>query len=457
MNIQDELTLSFYKELSVLSKNKEVYLVQHTGTGVIYVKKSLKIFNSDIYRQLQKLNLPGIPQIYECIEDSENLYIIEEYIHGRTLDSIFNDSGVFTNELVCSLTAQLCQILHRLHTCNPPIIHRDIKPSNLILTTDDKLKLIDFNAAKNYTEGASKDTMLLGTQNFAAPEQYGFSQSDIRTDIYGIGVTMNYLLTGKYPNEEIYQGSLHNLLDKCLRMSPSERYSNCEELIKDIPGYDIKKSTANMTGTGHGLFSLTKYYRIIIACVVLIIVLILIMLLGTNTNPTNHSPAITTNQTFDEDTNSTILQEEPEEETSPSPKNHVSDTTKNSGSTNQNSINTPVTNTPDNNTSSSVKKSDYSDTTSITTSSTNKALPVNNNESSDISTSELPEAPDLHDSNENTQIPSTQSETFNVESGPAVENQPEETVDTYDPNSLIPPFDFDNLYEDEYYVEYVWE
>jgi len=234
MDIQNELILSYYKELSPLSKEKNVYLVQHVETNSLYVRKIIDVYNSNIYHQLKSLNIPGIPQIYECIEDDNKLYVIEEYIHGRTLEDIYNKEGLFKDDVVTDLTVQLCAILNSLHSCNPPIIHRDIKPSNLILTSESTLKLIDFNAAKNYIDGSSKDTTLLGTQNFAAPEQYGFSQSDIRTDIYGLGVTMNFLLTGKYPNEKITDGKLNTILSKCLKLSPDERYIDCNALLADL-------------------------------------------------------------------------------------------------------------------------------------------------------------------------------------------------------------------------------
>ena len=243
MDIQNELTLSYYKELSSLSKNKSIYLVQHIESGKLFVKKILDVYSIDIYTQLKNASINGVPQIYECFEDDEKLYIIEEYIHGKTLEEELVENGTLSEERCISLLEQLCPIMESLHTLNPPIIHRDIKPSNIIITSDDTLKLVDFNAAKNYSYGSSKDTTLLGTHNFAAPEQYGFSQSDVRTDIYGIGVTINYLLTAQYPNECIYEGSLGAILSKCLKLNPEERYSSCNELLADIDSIkNTKKS-----------------------------------------------------------------------------------------------------------------------------------------------------------------------------------------------------------------------
>lgn len=234
MNLQTELILSFYTEVSVLNKEKNVYLVKHVETNNLYVKKILNTYNADVYYQLKEKGIKGIPQVFEAIEDDGTLYVIEEYIQGKTLEQLFIEHGPTTKEEVCDLILMLCPILSQLHSCEPPIIHRDIKPSNLIVTPEGTLRLIDFNAAKHYSNGEKKDTMLLGTMNFAAPEQYGFGQSDIRTDIYGLGATMNYLLTGKYPNELISDGKLHYVLDKCLKLEPENRYSNSQELMSDL-------------------------------------------------------------------------------------------------------------------------------------------------------------------------------------------------------------------------------
>lgn len=234
MELQNEYTLSFYKEISAICKDKNVFLVKHVETGKIYVKKILSVYNASVYLRLKELNLPGIPQIYECIEDDGNLYIIEEYIHGRTLSEICEKEGILSPEDVCEFLIKICPIVEGLHKLEPSIIHRDIKPSNIMKTQDGEYRLIDFNSAKNYLEGANRDTKLLGTENFAAPEQYGFSQSDERTDIYGIGSTANYLLTGKFPNEEIYDGMLKGIIEKCLCFNPAERYQKCEDMLEDV-------------------------------------------------------------------------------------------------------------------------------------------------------------------------------------------------------------------------------
>lgn len=109
------------------------------------------------------------------------------------------EHGVLSEENAAFVIRSLCDILHKLHGNLPPIIHRDIKPSNIIFSSDGVVKLIDFNAARELRAEQNEDTRLMGTRRFAAPEQYGFGQSDPRTDIYALGITFYYMLTGDYP------------------------------------------------------------------------------------------------------------------------------------------------------------------------------------------------------------------------------------------------------------------
>ena len=124
-----------------------------------------------------------------------------------------------------------CRILAQLHRAEPPIIHRDIKPGNIILTEDGTVKLLDMNAARQLSEGKEADTRLLGTAGYAAPEQYGFAQSDARTDIYAAGVLMNVLRTGCLPQEKLAGGSLRRIVRKCTHIDPNRRYASAGELL----------------------------------------------------------------------------------------------------------------------------------------------------------------------------------------------------------------------------------
>lgn len=124
------------------------------------------------------------------------------------------------------MISSLCDILNCLHSCKPPVIHRDIKPSNIIVNSDMKVTLIDFNASKKFDSHKNYDTYLMGTAEYAAPEQFGFSQSDERTDIYALGILLNILITGCFPRDVLCSGAVSKVVTKCTQMEPSQRYSS---------------------------------------------------------------------------------------------------------------------------------------------------------------------------------------------------------------------------------------
>ena len=145
---------------------------------------------------LQTRHFSGIPQIFYCAEENGTLILIEEYIKGSSLSKILDSSDFFSETEAAALIIRLCDILSPLHSLNPPVIHRDIKPTNILISSDGVPKLIDFNAAKQVLSEKTRDTILMGTVDYAAPEQYGFRQSDPRTDIYALGVLLNRILIG---------------------------------------------------------------------------------------------------------------------------------------------------------------------------------------------------------------------------------------------------------------------
>lgn len=230
MTIEERYELSCYEELTKLQEDKEVYLVRHNETGEIFVKKYVSIYNEQVYRRLQQEMILQIPQIELLVMDEDKLIVIEEYVHGVTLETMCRRNGLFSEQQLISFMIQLCSALERIHGCDVPIIHRDIKPSNVMVSKDGVLKLIDFSIAKEYRMGSNEDTVLMGTQGFAAPEQCGFGQSDERTDIYGVGITMNYLLTGSFPKDYIAQGNLKDIIVRCVSMDANSRYQSAKEL-----------------------------------------------------------------------------------------------------------------------------------------------------------------------------------------------------------------------------------
>ena len=154
---------------------------------------------AEILAQLKHTNLPGV---FDFFEENGKAYLVMEFIKGSTQERELEISGAPLDEaLVMRWALQLCDVLHYLHTQQPPIIFRDLKPSNVMITEEMQIKLIDFGIARIFKVQAETDTRTLGSRSYAAPEQYGGSQSDARTDIYALGATLYKLLTGMTPLE----------------------------------------------------------------------------------------------------------------------------------------------------------------------------------------------------------------------------------------------------------------
>jgi len=151
---------------------------------------------------LVQLKHPNLPSVFDFFEENGKAYLVMEFIKGSTLarESEITD-GPMDEALVMRWALQLCDVLHYLHTRQPPIIFRDLKPSNVMVTEEMQIKLIDFGIARIFKVQAETDTHTLGSRSYAAPEQYGASQSDARTDIYALGATLYKLLTGMAPLE----------------------------------------------------------------------------------------------------------------------------------------------------------------------------------------------------------------------------------------------------------------
>ena len=222
-----------YKTIQVIKKSEraEIIFAAVDGMEKPVVIKRLTEANPEIYRQVAKTNSPHIPKIY-CVEEQENeLVVAEEFIDGCTL-STYLEKEILTDTKKLELMLQLCDALDVLHRCIPPVIHRDIKPSNILITPDGVLKIIDFDAARQYkTEKNTSDTRLLGTIEYAAPEQFGYSQTDLRSDIYSVGVVFSEIKIGK---EAPFAKDWKRLVDKCTSFDPENRYKNVAELKKDL-------------------------------------------------------------------------------------------------------------------------------------------------------------------------------------------------------------------------------
>lgn len=233
-----------YEYLAPLKGHPDACLVLHRDTGRVYVKKCLSIYHLEVYRQLAGLHSPHIPRIYAYEEKDQHLYLIEEYINGRTLMEQLAEGRLFSKEDMLSTVLQICEALVCLHTLHPPVIHRDIKLSNVMITEDGIVKLIDYNAARCYMEGTAQDTMLLGTPDYAAPEQFGFAQTDARTDIYSLGVMMNYMLTGQSYKTGLYSDSkkIRQIIQRCTCLDPEKRYQTVKDLQHALQSCQTQRS-----------------------------------------------------------------------------------------------------------------------------------------------------------------------------------------------------------------------
>jgi eukaryotic-like serine/threonine-protein kinase len=229
MDFSKRLSLSHYKNIATLNDEHKVYIVQHQETKKIFVKKKLDVYNADIYQHLKATPIDGIPQIIDLFEEDSSLTIIEDYISGEILQDKIDASSLVQSDINYYIK-ELCIILSKLHNLNPPIIHRDIKPSNIVITPYNRVVLLDFNAAKYFTDVKSSDTVLLGTKGYAAPEQYGFGSSTQQTDIYAIGVLLKELTSSlKTPTHQF-----DDLISKCTQINPVDRFMSVSKLQKKL-------------------------------------------------------------------------------------------------------------------------------------------------------------------------------------------------------------------------------
>ena len=230
-----------------------VYLAENVSLGTRWAIKTIEkkaSSNYDLLAEpniLKRLNHPALPRIIDIEQDENHLYIIEDYIEGTPLDKKLEQRNNFDEATVIEWMKQLSQVLLYLHNQKPnPIIYRDMKPSNIIVSPDNIVKVIDFGIAREFKQDSGSDTSYMGTRGYAAPEQYGTSQTDGRTDIYSLGVTVYHLLTGKSPNEPPYEfkplrqinknftEGIEYIVNKCVQNDPVNRYQNVEELLYDL-------------------------------------------------------------------------------------------------------------------------------------------------------------------------------------------------------------------------------
>ncbi len=233
-----------YEEIRLIkhSEKSTVHLVREKAGGEVFVRKILK-GQHDIYLTLQSCRHPYLPRLYEVFLSEGSTTLIEEYVEGQPLGSV-----ELSEKQLLNAVKELCSVLEYLHGKN--IIHRDIKPSNIILAKDGHIRLIDFDAARMLRDALEQDTKLLGTRGYAPPEQYGFSQTDGRADIYALGVTLKQLL-----GEKAQKTRYRRIIQKCTNLNPDKRYQSVRQLKRAL-----------LRGNNSVLYGAAAFFALILLC-----------------------------------------------------------------------------------------------------------------------------------------------------------------------------------------------
>ena len=253
-----------YKVLNIIGQGgmSVVYLAMNEKANKQWAIKEVRkdgIKNFELVKQglivetdmLKKLSHPNLPSIIDVIDQDGTFLIVMDYIQGNPLDKTLEEEGAQPQELVIEWAKQICDVLEYLHTRTPPIIYRDMKPANLMLKPDGTITLIDFGTAREFKHQNLADTTCLGTQGYAAPEQFGgIGQTDARTDIYCLGTTLYHLVTGHNPSEPPYEmypigywnsslsEGLEKIIEKCTQRNPDDRYQSCAELLYALEHFE---------------------------------------------------------------------------------------------------------------------------------------------------------------------------------------------------------------------------
>lgn len=230
--IINNLNNNFNKIITVKNTEKsKIHIFQHKENGKKIVQRFSLNRNDEVFRALRTINNDNLVNILEVCSDDEYLMVLERYIDGKNLSEII-ERGNTDKKTACKYAIQICDALAVLHENG--IIHRDIKPENIIITKDDNAVLIDFSIARKISSDNECDTNNLGTVGYAAPEQYGITQSGKTTDIYSLGVLLNFMLTGEHPAVTVPNGPIKRIISKATSTQISKRYKSIAQMKKDL-------------------------------------------------------------------------------------------------------------------------------------------------------------------------------------------------------------------------------
>ena len=230
-----------YQEIAQLGRKQDKHTFLMRGPdGRMAVCKEVDSQLIPIYRKLQSANIPGVAEIYGfCIyHDCEA--VMMEYVPSITLEEKLLQAGRLSLKETKAIALQICQVLFCLEQLG--IVHRDLTPANILITPDGRVVITDFGISRIVKRGKNRDTTLLGTMGYTAPEQFGFAQTDTRADIYSFGVLVNRMLTGELPQEKLYQGDVRisSMVEGCTQISPKERWG-LEQVEEALAGKAFHK------------------------------------------------------------------------------------------------------------------------------------------------------------------------------------------------------------------------
>lgn len=206
-------------------KGPDIALVKDVETGTVAVRKKLRAELLGVYERLKSVEQANLPRVYETEEYEGECFAYYEYIEGETLEDIVHE-GKYTIAQAEEWMEQLCAAMGALHAMQPCVVHRDIKPENIIISNEGVLKLIDLGAARLFKDGKPCDTEQIGTRGYAAPEQYGFNQSDARTDIYAAGTVLHVLMARFGEAAKAYNA----VAARCTQLEPQNRYQSAKAM-----------------------------------------------------------------------------------------------------------------------------------------------------------------------------------------------------------------------------------
>ena len=230
MDVIEDYYLKKYEQLKVLADTNKckTLLMRNVDTGQLVVKKIMHKAAFDVYKGLKEIKNKNLVRVYECFIQGDECVAIEDYVNGKRFDDYYQGNRLTLQEAV-TRAEELCNGLKAIH--EKGIVHRDIQPKNIIISNEGTLKIIDFDISRKENHEKSKDTELLGTVGYAAPEQYGFSQTSNRSDIYSVGVVLKEF----FENQGLLSNEyLEEIVNKCMEIDPKNRFSDVNELMVEL-------------------------------------------------------------------------------------------------------------------------------------------------------------------------------------------------------------------------------